>query len=100
MTKSKTEQKVNLKKSLEKLQEITEWFQEEELDLDQGLEKLREGVELIKICRSKIGEIENEFITIKKELADEESNMTDQSEIKGTDMSDDMSIDSFLDSLN
>lgn len=60
--------KVNLKESLNKLQEITEWFKNDDLDLDEGLTKLRKGVEIIKLCKSRVQEIENEFVDIKKEL--------------------------------
>lgn len=63
---------VDIKKSLNELQEITEWFQEDEIDLDKGLEKLKDGVKIIKQCRKRIQEIENEFVDIKKELVETE----------------------------
>lgn len=69
MTKQKETNK--FKDSLNKLEEITEWFQNEDIDLDVGIKKLREGVALIKECRTKIKEIENEFVEIKKELQEE-----------------------------
>ena len=66
-----TNKKTNIKKSLEELQKITDWFQNEDIDLDQGLEKLKEGMKLIKDCRGRIQEIENELIEVKKELDDD-----------------------------
>lgn len=69
---TKIKETVELKSSLKKLEEITEWFQEKDIDLDVGLKKLKEGTEIIKACRSKIKEIENEFFEIKKDLIEED----------------------------
>ncbi len=69
MTKAKETNE--LKSSLKKLEELTEWFQEKDIDLDVGLKKLKEGIEIIKTCRSKIKEIENEFVEIKKNLVED-----------------------------
>jgi exodeoxyribonuclease VII small subunit len=55
--------------SINQLEEINSWFQNEDLDLDEGLRKLRIGKELIKKCRARLQEVENEFIEIKKEFA-------------------------------
>jgi exodeoxyribonuclease VII small subunit len=57
--------------SIHQLEEINTWFQNEDLDLDEGLEKLKRGKELIKKCRTRLQEVENEFIEIKKEFAQE-----------------------------
>lgn len=67
-----TKSKIDIKKSLSELQQITEWFQNDDIDLDQGIDKLKEGVQIIKECRKRIQEIENEFIDIKKELVETE----------------------------
>lgn len=53
-------------KALAELEEINRWFQDEEIDLDQGLGKLKRGKELIDQCRGRLGEVENEFIKIKE----------------------------------
>ncbi len=59
----------NLKKSLENLKQIADWFEErEEVDVEKGLAKVKEGVKLIKTCKAKLGEIENEFEELKKEM--------------------------------
>jgi exodeoxyribonuclease VII small subunit len=58
--------------SIAKLEEINAWFQNEDLDLDEGLEKLKTGKDLIKKCRARLREVENEFIDIKKEFAQDE----------------------------
>src|SRR4051795_11429710 len=57
--------------SLGKLEEINSWFQNEDLNLDEGLEKLKEGKELIKRCRTRLSEVENEFVKIKQEFAED-----------------------------
>ncbi|MEZ6255164.1 MAG: exodeoxyribonuclease VII small subunit [Patescibacteria group bacterium] len=67
-----TETKFDFKKALEKLTEINNWFQSSDLDLDEGLKKLKEGRELITQCNKRIKEVENEFVKIKAEFAKEE----------------------------
>ncbi len=61
-------QDFDFKKSIEELEEINRWFQEEEVDLDVGLTKLRRGKDLIKKCRDRLKNVENEFVKIKEEF--------------------------------
>lgn len=64
--------KVNLSESLKKVQEIIRWFDnQEEVDVEKGLEKIKEGTVLIKESRTRLKEIENEFEVVKKELEKE-----------------------------
>lgn len=68
---------VNLKESLSKLNEIVRWFEkQEEVDVEAGLEKIKEGASLVKACKTRLKEIENEFEHIKKDMdaGDNESN--------------------------
>ncbi|EKE22218.1 MAG: hypothetical protein ACD_7C00020G0026 [uncultured bacterium] len=59
----------NLSESLKKLEAISDWFDnQEEVDVEKGLEKVKEGVELIKLSRARLKEVENEFNDVKKEL--------------------------------
>ncbi len=60
--------KIDFTTSVKRLEEINTWFQNEEIDLDEGLHKLREGKELIKQCRNRLQEVENEFVKIKEEF--------------------------------
>ncbi|MFA5751063.1 MAG: exodeoxyribonuclease VII small subunit [Candidatus Paceibacterota bacterium] len=63
------DKKVNLKESLSKLNGIVEWFDEqEEVDVEVGLEKVKEGAELIKVCRKRLSEVENEFKEIQRDV--------------------------------
>ncbi|KKR46005.1 MAG: hypothetical protein A3G47_00135 [Candidatus Zambryskibacteria bacterium RIFCSPLOWO2_12_FULL_39_45] len=65
----KTEE-VNLNDILKKLAQIVSWFESQsELDVEKGLEYVKEGAQLIKFSRSRLSEIENEFKEIKKEIS-------------------------------
>ncbi|MCX6702167.1 MAG: exodeoxyribonuclease VII small subunit [Candidatus Zambryskibacteria bacterium] len=68
MSTKKTSQ-VNLNETLKKLANIVSWFESQsEVDVEKGLEYVKEGVVLIKASRQRLSEIENEFKEIKKEL--------------------------------
>ncbi|OGY66035.1 MAG: hypothetical protein A3I89_00865 [Candidatus Harrisonbacteria bacterium RIFCSPLOWO2_02_FULL_41_11] len=63
------DKKFNLKESLRKLNEIVEWFEGQgEVDVETGLEKVKEGAGLVKDCKVRLAEIENEFEKIRKEV--------------------------------
>lgn len=61
----------DFKEMFEELREINSWFEEEDIDLDKGLEKLKEGKKLIDECKKKLEEVENEFETLTNEIVDE-----------------------------
>jgi len=66
MAKEKLDTK-NLNDSLKRLAEITKWFDnQEEIDIEEGLKKVKEAVELIKASKERLKTIENEFEEIKK----------------------------------
>lgn len=59
----------NLNENLKRLSEIAEWFDKiEEVDVEEGLERVKEAVGLIKLSKERLKEIENEFEEIKKEI--------------------------------
>ncbi len=63
----------NLSNNLKRLAEITEWFDnQEEIDVEEGLKKVKEAVELIKVSKERLKTIENEFEEIKKGIEGEE----------------------------
>ena len=67
MTKKNTS--TNLNENLKKLSQIVSWFDNQsELDVEKGLEYVKEGANLIKASRQRLGEIENEFKEIKKDI--------------------------------
>ena len=64
--------KKNLNTNLKKLEEISDWFDNrEEVDVEEGLEKVKEAVVLIKESKERLKQIENEFEEIKKEAEKE-----------------------------
>lgn len=62
-------QKFNFTKSIKELEEINRWFQSGDINLEEGLAKFRHGLELIKKCRKRLKQVENEFTEIRKEFA-------------------------------
>lgn len=69
----KKETKEDMNQSLAKLEKIVAWFDEQEqVDVEEGLNKVREGAVLVKELRARLKAVENEFEEVKKELASEE----------------------------
>jgi len=64
--------KNTLRDSLKKLKDIVSWFdQREEVDVETGLEKVKEGAILIKESKKQLKELENEFEKVKADLGEE-----------------------------
>ncbi len=69
MATKKTEQSIDLSKNLDKLAKITAWFEDQnEIDIEEGLTKVKEASVLIKESRGRLQDIENEFKEIKKDI--------------------------------
>ncbi len=67
-----TKSNINLTETIKKLRAITAWFEsQDEIDVEKGLERVKEGAELIKASRARLKELENEFEEVKKQLASE-----------------------------
>ncbi len=65
-------EKNKLKDSLKKIEEIINWFDEQdEVDVEAGLDKAKEGVALIKSSKKRLKELENEFEKVKTGLEEE-----------------------------
>ncbi len=63
----------NLTDSLSELETIVTWFEEQdEVDVEQGLTKVKAAATLIKDSKARLAEIENEFKAIEKEINDGE----------------------------
>ncbi|MDO8493006.1 MAG: exodeoxyribonuclease VII small subunit [bacterium] len=61
--------KIDINSGLKKLEAIADWFEREEsVDVEKGMEKVKEGAVLIKELRGRLKEVENEFKEIKAEL--------------------------------
>ncbi len=64
--------KKNLTENLSKLSEISKWFEERnEVDIEEGLKKVKEAAGIIKESKERLKEIENEFEEIKKNVEGE-----------------------------
>ena len=64
----------NIKGALKRLEEIINWFEgREEIDIEAGLEKVKEGAALIKKRRKGLKKVENEFEKVKRELEEDEN---------------------------
>lgn len=63
----------NLTDSLNELNVIVRWFDDQdEVDVEQGLTKVKEAAVLIKASKARLAAIENEFEAIEKEINDSE----------------------------
>lgn len=63
------ETKENIAQSLEKLEKIVRWLDEQDqVDVEEGLKKVREGAVLVKQLRERLKDVANEFEEIKKDL--------------------------------
>jgi exonuclease VII small subunit len=61
--------KINIKEKLGKLEEIASWFEKQkELDVEEGMRRVKEGNAIVKELRERLREVENEFEEIKKGL--------------------------------
>ncbi|PIR43929.1 exodeoxyribonuclease VII small subunit [candidate division WWE3 bacterium CG10_big_fil_rev_8_21_14_0_10_32_10] len=65
--KKNKDNNIKFSDSIEELEEINAWFQSDNINLEEGIEKIKRGRELIKKCKSRIKEVENEFVEIEKE---------------------------------
>ena len=65
--------KTNIKESLGKLEKIAQWFEKErDLDVEEGLTRVKEGMALVKELKARLAETENEFNEMRKGLEDTE----------------------------
>jgi len=69
---AKTDKK-NLKEYIKQISQITDWFEnQEEIDVEEALVKVKEAAELIKASKERLVEVENEFKEVKREISGEE----------------------------
>lgn len=66
---SKEKQNIDLNANLKRLNEISGWFEDqEEVDVEEGLKKVKEAAGLIKSSKERLKAIENEFEEVKKDM--------------------------------
>lgn len=59
----------NFAEAFAELEQLTEWFETKDVDLDEGLAKFERGLELAQICKQKLSEVENKVTILKKKFA-------------------------------
>ncbi len=55
--------------AFERLEKLVEWFEGEDLDLDEGIAKFEEGLELAGVCKKKLLEVENKVKSLQEKYA-------------------------------
>ena len=61
--------KTSFADAFQELEEITAWFETADVDLDEGLKKFERGLELAQVCKTKLTEVENKVVDLKKKFA-------------------------------
>ena len=69
------QQKQNLQEALKELEQLVKELEQKDVDVDVGLAKFKERVGLVKFCQKELGQAENEFKKLKKELEEESGEM-------------------------
>ncbi len=69
----KMSKEFDFKKAYKEIEEINEWFQTEEIDLDEALSKYERAVELIGKCKERLEKSKNKFEKIKDKYQDSEN---------------------------
>ena len=65
----KKEEGKNISKSLKNLEEIVNWFEkQEDVDIEKGLEKVKQGAVIIKTLKKRLTTVQNEFNEVKEGL--------------------------------
>lgn len=77
--------KADFAKSFKELEEIVEWFEDAEVDLEEGLTRFERGLELASQCRTRLKDVENKVTKIKakfSELSEDEEEDEDDEEVE------------------
>lgn len=69
---AKEAKKINFAHEFKELEAITEWFEKEDIDLEEGLKKFERGLELASSLKEYLGKVENKVKEIKAKFAAEE----------------------------
>ncbi len=65
-------EKTNLTKTLQEFDAIAAWFEAQgDVDVEEGLVKIKKGADLIKKSKRRLAEVENTFEEIKKQINEE-----------------------------
>lgn len=65
-------EKFDFSEAYQEIKEINKWFEKEEIDLEEALEKYERGMKLIKKCKDRLEKSENKFKEIREEYSEED----------------------------
>lgn len=68
MSTKKKPTSVSFTKAFEELEQITQWFESDGMDVDEAIKKFEKGLTLAKLCKEKLSEVENKVKEIKKKF--------------------------------
>ncbi|MFA6547370.1 MAG: exodeoxyribonuclease VII small subunit [Candidatus Magasanikbacteria bacterium] len=60
------DRKFNFAKSYQELQKIVEWFEKEDVDLEEGIAKFEDGAKIVKELKEYLEKMENRIKELKK----------------------------------
>lgn len=58
----------NIQRKIEKLTEVTNWFESEDFDFEQAPARFKEAAELAETIEKELDELKNEIVVIKKKF--------------------------------
>ena len=62
--------KQDFAKAFSELEQITEWFEGDDVDLEEGLKQFEKGMKLAKMCKERLAQVENAIEEIKETFTD------------------------------
>ena len=72
MTVKKSSKKIDVAKGFQELEEIADWFEKGDGDLDQGLAKFERAMEIADTLKKRLDEADNKIKEIKERFGDQE----------------------------
>ena len=63
-----TDKKTNFAKSYGDLEKIVKWFEKDDVNLEEGIEKFEEGMKIVKDLKKYLDSMENKVRDLKKEM--------------------------------
>jgi exodeoxyribonuclease VII small subunit len=70
MSKEKQDEEFDFSKSFNKLEDITEKFENDDFELEEGIEKFEEGIKLANKLKQRLQDAENKVEKIKEDFAE------------------------------
>ncbi len=68
-----TKKEFDFSEAYKEIEEINEWFQKEEIDLEEALDRYERGMELIEKCKKRLEKSKNKFEEIKEKYSNEDA---------------------------